>query len=884
LNNEMSAFALAIMLQKYAQDKIDGSKETWPEIAYRVAKNVLDAIPKDKREATLESLAVALPSKRWSNLVDLVARLIAQRKFIPGGRYLYASGRPFHQVQNCFEGSTRVVTREGVQEIKDIAYSCPTLMTSEGRWTRAEVKGFGKQPLLKVILSRNGIEKSIFATAGHSWRVARNQTNGRPGNKVSKTTKELKAGDKMWQVFGFGISRTPISPAGIQHGVVFGDGNVPVDEFGFNTANVRLCGEKDSNLIPYFSGYSTRSIGEDTEVSGLPRRFKFFPSIYEDRSYLLGWLAGYVAADGCVSADGVVTLSSADKDNLEFARNVCYLLGIGTFGIRENDRISNLTNEQHVQYSITLMRETLTPEFFLIPEHKQRFENNPPKRRSFWKVESVEETDRVEDVYCAVVPDTHEFVLEDNILTGNCLLMRAEDSREGWADHLHKCAMALMTGAGIGINYSSVRPRGSIIRRTGGFATGPIALMQMTNECGRGIMQGGSRRSAIWAGLNWAHKDIFEFIALKDWSPEVRALKEKDFNFPATMDGTNVSVQLDDAFFEAYHDDEHDNHGLAQMVYWQTLERMLKTAEPGFSVDCGKNSEETLRNACTEVTSATDSDICNLGSINMSRIETLEEMRIVVSVGTLFLLAGTLYSDLPYERVGKVREKNRRLGLGLMGLHEWLLQRGLSYEPNEDLGRYLEIYATSTAIASTSADSIGISRPVKTRAIAPTGSIGILAETSTGIEPLFCVAYKRRYLKGSAWMYQYVVDPTAKRLIDSGIDPDVIEDAYTLAENPERRIAFQAWLQTYVDHAISSTLNLPPWGSATNNEDTVKPFGNMLIKYLPKLRGMTCYPDGARSGQPLTRVKYTTAMKHPGEVFLEAADICDISKGGTCGS
>src|SRR5271170_4784489 len=124
----------------------------------------------------------------------------------------------------------------------------------------------------------------------------------------------------------------------------------------------------------------------------------------------------------------------------------------------------------------------------------------------------------------------------------NCLLMRAEDSREGWADHLQKCAMALMTGAGIGIDYSSVRPRGSIIKKTGGFATGPIALMEMTNRCGSGIMQGGSRRSAIWAGLKWWHKDVKKFIHMKDWTPEVKALKEKDFNFPAVMDGTNISV------------------------------------------------------------------------------------------------------------------------------------------------------------------------------------------------------------------------------------------------------------------------------------------------------------------------------------------------------
>jgi ribonucleoside-diphosphate reductase alpha chain len=178
---------------------------------------------------------------------------------------------------------------------------------------------------------------------------------------------------------------------------------------------------------------------------------------------------------------------------------------------------------------------------------------------------------------------------------------------------------------------------------------------------------------------------------------------------------------------------------------------------------------------------------------------------------------------------------------------------------------------------------LGISEPVKTRAIAPTGSIAILAETTSGCEPLFCVAYKRRYLKGSSWNYQYVIDPIAKRLIESGVRPEDIEDAYTLAQEPERRVAFQAWLQSFVDHGISSTINLPAWGTEFNNESRVRSFGDMLFQHLPSLRGITCYPDGSRSGQPLTTVSWETAMKHEGQIFIEQKDICEIG-GGSCGS
>jgi ribonucleoside-diphosphate reductase alpha chain len=475
----------------------------------------------------------------------------------------------------------------------------------------------------------------------------------------------------------------------------------------------------------------------------------------------------------------------------------------------------------------------------------------------------------------------------------NCALLRAEDSREGWADHMQKNTLALMTGAGVGTVYSDLRPRGAKIRRTGGEATGPLALMSMTNEAGRGIMQGGSRRSALWAGLHWNHKDIMEFIRMKDWSPEVRAMKEKDYNFPATMDGTNISVILDTEFFKAYNDEKHPMHVHAHSVYWTTARQMLKTAEPGFSIDCGENEGENLRNACTEVTSKDDSDICNLGSINMANIENLEDMDNVVRLSTLFLLAGTVYSDVPYAKIDQIRNKNRRLGLGLMGLHEWLLQRGKAYGPDDELASYMFIYSSSTDVARAWAKEYELSPPVKTRAVAPTGTISIISETTGGVEPIFCAAFKRRYLKGRSVHYQYVIDPTAKRLIDAGlVDPDKVEDAYSIT--PERRVEFQAWLQRYVDHAISSTINLPSWGSETNNENTVQQFGTMLMKYLPQLRGLTTYPDGARGNQPISTVSYKTAIKHIGQDFVEGeeqkavvegVDICDITgKGGPCGT
>jgi len=465
--------------------------------------------------------------------------------------------------------------------------------------------------------------------------------------------------------------------------------------------------------------------------------------------------------------------------------------------------------------------------------------------------------------------------------TQNCLLLRAQDSREGWSELAYHCFQALMTGAGIGIVYSDVREKGKLIRRTGGHATGPIALMNIINDGGRQIRQGGERRSAIWAGLHWWHPDIFDFIDVKNWPAEVKRLKGENFSFPATLDGTNISVILDREFFNAFDDDGHAQHKHARQVYWRTVKQMVSTAEPGFSIDY-EDPDECLRNACTEVSSRDDSDICNLGSINMANVRDLEHMRELVYYGTAFLMAGTVYSHTPYPKVDMVRTKNRRLGLGLMGIHEWLLKRGKRYGPDAELEEYLKVYATSTEVAYDIASMMELSKPIKTRAIAPNGTIGIVAETTTGIEPLFCVAYKRRWLKGEGvYGVKYVIDPVAKRLINQGVDPELIEDAYSISA--ERRIAFQAWVQQYVDHGISSTVNTPRWGSERINEDNYRDFGDMLYPYLPKLRGITCYPDGAREGQPITAISYEAALKLEDKEFDEYGDMCSLSRGGVCG-
>lgn len=465
-----------------------------------------------------------------------------------------------------------------------------------------------------------------------------------------------------------------------------------------------------------------------------------------------------------------------------------------------------------------------------------------------------------------------------NSYFNNCFLLRAEeDTREEWAALTQRAVSCLMTGGGIGIDYSILRPSGKPLSRTGGLSSGPIPLMQMINEVGRGVMQGGSRRSAIYASLNWLHEDIPDFLKAKNWSDFYKEQKERDFNFPAPLDMTNISVNYDDKWL--YHAERHKLH-----TFVENCRQAMRTGEPGFSFNFGDKQNETLRNACTEVTSEDDSDVCNLGSINISNIKSLEEFKDIVSLASKFLVCGTLRANLPHEKVYQVREKNRRLGLGLMGIHAWLLQRKQDYKVTPELHEWLKVYKDeSERSANEHCERLYISKPVAYRAIAPTGSIGILAGTTTGIEPLFAVAYKRRYLTdGTKWKYEYVVDSTADQLIrEYGLDPNKIETAYGLAHDYEKRLKFQADIQDYVDMSISSTINLPAWGSKGNSESDVERFAETLSKYAPRLRGFTCYPDGSRGGQPLTEVPYEEAIKHKGIVFEDNVDKACTS--GVCG-
>jgi intein/homing endonuclease len=350
-----------------------------------------------------------------SNNIQIIS--VATDKDQAGLLYQEVSGH----YRNCFAPETEIITSLGVKTLGELEGQEPTLLTREGAWVKAPVRCFGEQQLYKITLKRQGVIKTIYATKDHKWfaRDARKKYRGKGYQEFE--TQDLRPNKHHLQTtYGQSYKNliTP-SPFGVAHGFTFGDGSNSKNPRSVNS--VCLFGEKDSALIPYFSMCKRKEIKEGVSFTGTPNFFKKVPDLSECKSYLLGWLIGYFAADGSVSK-GQIVMSSAFAENIKAFRDICYLLGIGCYTIREDHRVSNLTGKPHTMYKLCLMRHTLDESFFIIPKHKESFlKHNQVKRdTSSWTVIDVQPTSRFEKVYCATVPVSHSFVLEGNIATSNC--------------------------------------------------------------------------------------------------------------------------------------------------------------------------------------------------------------------------------------------------------------------------------------------------------------------------------------------------------------------------------------------------------------------------------------------------------------------------------
>ena len=316
---------------------------------------------------------------------------------------------------HCLAAETQVMLEDGRAPIASLVGQTRRVLTTGGQWTEASFDSFGKQQLWKIELSRNGVRKALYATSDHRWFVR--------GRKSAVLTRDLAVGTRLATVTPGLPDEWTLDPAGVRHGIVFGDGTLFKGTYG----TVNLHGDKDRLLASWFPDQvpAEHSRGEDARYLRIYGgkafgHMKTLPDINAARAYLLGFIAGYLAADGHVAKDGTVMLNSANAETLEQVRDIATRLGITTYGVTAAMR-SGFGKAPSALHRVHFVPSTLNPAMFLLDEARNRFVASRKRfARLRWSVTGVERTNRVEEVYCAQVPEHHAFALEDNILTGNC--------------------------------------------------------------------------------------------------------------------------------------------------------------------------------------------------------------------------------------------------------------------------------------------------------------------------------------------------------------------------------------------------------------------------------------------------------------------------------
>ena len=338
----------------------------------------------------------------------------------------------------CFSGDTEVVTRRGIRRIKSLAeegratllvpmqYEGSATLKTWGYFTDASVLCFGEQELYNVVLRRGQERKTIRATAEHKW--FRSFYSGKQKKQEALPTTGLKTGHRLAQLRRAMPRNTTLMHWAVAQGFVFGDGTTGTRNAKHRPARLDLYHNgKDEVMLKYFPGdWSVRRKPDHAHthsvITGLPRFWKHLPPIDESVSFLMSWLAGYFAADGCVAEDGHCTVSSAQPEHLEFVRNVAAVCGIGYGQIQKSTRLGIKQAEESGIYKLGLRRRDLPSWFFLQTTHAARAHaaNQKQERDPHWIVESVNSTGIIEPVYCARVDGIGAFALADDLMTGNC--------------------------------------------------------------------------------------------------------------------------------------------------------------------------------------------------------------------------------------------------------------------------------------------------------------------------------------------------------------------------------------------------------------------------------------------------------------------------------
>jgi len=493
-----------------------------------------------------------------------------------------------------------------------------------------------------------------------------------------------------------------------------------------------------------------------------------------------------------------------------------------------------------------------------------------------------------------------------------CFVLPVKDDIEQIFDAVKHAAIIHKTGGGTGFCFSYLRPKGDFVKSTAGVASGPISFMSAFDNATNVIKQGGKRRGANMGVLHVWHPDIEEFITAKQTS--------------GVLENFNVSVAVDDKFMKAVEkDDDYElinprNGKAVRKVNARSLFKLIaysawKSAEPGLLfMDTINDTNPTPKfpinatNPCGEVPMP-DYESCNLGSINLVKFVDFDwsktpwkkkidwkRLRYVVRLAVQFLDNVVDQNNYPIIQIKERTLHHRRIGLGLMGFSKMLTKIGVRYdsplatEIADETMKFLTDEARKMSIElgrargsfpgfadSTWAKKHDAMRNATVTSIAPTGTISMIGDSSSGIEPLFALSYIKTVMEGTKLYYsddvfEHVLKVRGlyspelmQKVIDNGtihgLDeiPKEIQDVFVISYDiaAADHVKMQAAFQKHTDLAVSKTINMPAESAV---EDVEKAY---MLAWKEGCKGITIYREGSRGEGVLSRGRKKKKEEEP---------------------